>query len=141
MTPPPDTYDGALPRPTPETRPFWEGARDHRLMLPWCQDCGKPHFYPRAICPFCLSDRLDWRQASGRGTLHTYVINHRPAKGFTAPYVIAVVDLAEGPRMLSNVVTDGAPRPEDLRIDMALEVVFDRVTADITLPRFRPVSA
>ncbi|MBF9033742.1 DNA-binding protein [Rhodobacterales bacterium HKCCE2091] len=132
------TYDGALPRPTPETRAFWDGTKAHRLMLPWCEACGQPHFYPRAICPHCLSDRLDWRQASGRATLYSYVINHRPAKGFEAPYVIAAVTLDEGPRMLTNIETDGPPEPDALRLDMALEVVFADVTDEITLPRFRP---
>jgi hypothetical protein len=134
-------YEGALPRPTPETRPFWDGARAHKLMLPWCRSCGEPHFYPRAICPSCLSSELEWREAGGNGKLHTYVINHKPAKGFTAPYVIAVVELEEGPRMLSNVLTDGPPEPDTLRIDMPLTVVFDDVTPTITLPRFRPVAA
>jgi uncharacterized OB-fold protein len=134
-------YPGHLPRPTPETAPFWDGCREGRLLLPWCRDCGRPHFYPRAICPHCLSSRLDWRPASGRGRLHTFVINHRAAKGYSAPYVIAVVDLEEGPRMLSNVVTEAAPTPEALCIDMALEVVFERLTDEITLPRFRPVPA
>lgn len=133
-------YAGALPRPTPETRAFWDGARNHRLMLPWCRDCGAPHFYPRSICPSCLSADLEWREASGRGKLHTYVINHRAAKGFEAPYVIAVVELDEGPRMLTNLVTESAPTPETLWIDMPVEVVFDDVTEDITLPKFRPVT-
>lgn len=134
-------YAGSLPRPTPETQPFWDGCLDGRLMLPWCRDCGKPHFYPRAICPFCLSAKLDWREASGRGTLHTFVINHRAAKGYEAPYVIAVVDLEEGPRMLSNVVSDAPPTPEALAIDMPLQVTFDKVTDTIALPRFRPVAS
>lgn len=133
-----DPYARALPRPTPETQPFWDGTRAHRLLLPWCRDCGKPHFYPRAICPFCLSDALDWRQASGRGRLHTYAINHKAAKGFVPPYVIAVVELDEGPRMLSNLLTDGPPSPEALAIDMPVEVVFDDVTDTVTLPCFRP---
>jgi uncharacterized protein len=132
-------YAGALPRPTPETQPFWDGARQHRLMLPWCTACNRPHFYPRALCPFCLCQALDWRAASGRGRLHTYVINHKPAKGFTAPYVIAVVELDEGVRMLSNLVMDGAPTPERLAIDMPVTVVFDDVTDAITLPKFAPV--
>lgn len=135
-----DAYAGNLPKPTPETQPFWAGTRARTLLLPWCEDCGKPHFYPRAICPHCLSDRLDWRPASGRGRLHTYVINHRAAKGFTAPYVIAVVELEEGPRMMSNIVMDD-PTPEKLAIDMALEVTFEDVTDAITLPRFRPVAS
>lgn len=135
-----EPYSGALPRPTPETLPFWEGARNHRLVLPWCRDCGKPHFYPRALCPHCLSQALDWRDASGRGKLHTYVINHKPAKGFTAPYVIAVVELDEGVRMLSNLVLPGTPTPEALHIDMPVQVVFDDVTDTVTLPRFRPIA-
>jgi uncharacterized OB-fold protein len=136
----PSPYTGALPRPTPETAPFWDGARQHRLMLPWCADCGKTHFYPRSICPYCLSANLEWREASGQGTLHTYVINHKPAKGFgDAPYVIAVIELAEGPRMLSNIVMDSAPTPENLPIDAAVQVVFDDVTDTVTLPKFRLV--
>lgn len=135
-------YKGALPRPTPETEAFWAGTRDGRLMLPWCLDCGRPHFYPRAICPHCLSDRLDWRQASGRGRVHTYVINHKAAPGFDkVPYVIAVIDLDEGPRMMSNIVTDTPPTPETIRIDMPVEVLFDPVTDQITLPKFRPAGA
>lgn len=139
MSTPAPAYQGALPRPTPETQPFWDGARAHRLMLPWCEDCGEPHFYPRSLCPHCLSDRLDWREATGRGRIHTYIINHKAARGFERlPYVIAVIDLAEGPRMLSNVVVEGEPTPETVRIDMEVEVFFDDVTPDISLPRFRP---
>ncbi len=135
-----DPYGGALPRPTPETQAFWDGAREHRLMLPWCKECGQPHFYPRSICPSCLSADLEWREASGRGSLYSYVINHKAAKGFSAPYVIAVIALEEGPRMLSNLVTESAPTPEALTIDMPVEVFFDAVTETISLPKFRPAS-
>ena len=133
------TYRGALPKPTPETRPFWDGAKAHRLMLPWCKACGLAHFFPRNCCPHCFGFDLEWRQASGRGKLHTFVINHKAARGFEAkvPYVIAVVELAEGPRMMSNLVMDETPTPDNLRIDMDLEVVFDDVTEDVTLPKFR----
>lgn len=132
-------YRGALPQPTPETKPYWDAAREGRLVLPWCRDCGRAHFYPRAICPHCGGARLDWRQASGRGRLHTYVINHKPAKGFEerVPYVIAVVELEEGPRMMTNLdIAD--PTPEALRIDMPLEVAFRSVTDQVALPVFRP---
>ena len=132
-------YRGALPRPTPETRPFWDGAKAHKLMLPWCKACGQAHFFPRNCCPHCFGFDLEWRQASGRGKLHTFVINHKAARGFEAkvPYVIAIVELAEGPRMMSNLVMDETPTPDNLRIDMDLEVVFDDVTEDVTLPKFR----
>ncbi|MCC5986176.1 MAG: Zn-ribbon domain-containing OB-fold protein [Pararhodobacter sp.] len=135
-----EPYAGALPRPTPETLPFWEGARQHRLLLPWCRDCGRPHFYPRSLCPHCHSEVLDWRQASGRAKLHSYAINHKQAKGFTAPYVIAIVELEEGVRMLSNLVMSAPPTPEALFIDMPVEVVFDDVTDSVTLPKFRPLA-
>lgn len=132
-------YSGALPRPTPETQPYWDGAREGRLMLPWCEDCGQAHFHPRALCPHCGGARLSWRRASGRGRLHTYVINHKPAKGFEAraPYVIAVVELEEGPRLLTNIEIE-EPTPETLRIDMDLLVEFRRVTEEVALPVFRP---
>ncbi len=138
----PQPYRGALPRPTPETKPFWIGARAGRLMLPWCRACQKPHFYPRSICPFCGACEFEWRQASGKGTVYSYVINHKPARGFEdkVPYVIAVIALAEGPRMLTNLVMDEAPTPESVRIDMPVEVVFDAVTPEVTLPKFRPAA-
>jgi uncharacterized OB-fold protein len=131
----------ALPKPTPETQPYWDGAREGRLMLPWCLDCAQPHFHPRAICPHCGGGRLEWRQASGRGRLHTYVINHKPAPGFEdrVPYVIAVVALEEGPRMMANLLTAGPPTPAALSIDMKLRVVFEAVSDRITLPQFRPL--
>jgi uncharacterized protein len=141
-SPPAQAYRGALPRPTPETKPFWDGAKQHKLMLPWCNACARAHFFPRNCCPHCFSFDLEWRQASGRGKLHTFVINHKAARGFEdkVPYVIAVVELAEGPRMMSNIVMQEVPTPDNLRVDMDLEVCFDDITADITLPKFRIVS-
>ena len=136
------SYRGALPTPTPETKPFWDAAREHRLALPWCLACGKPHFYPRGFCPHCFAWHLEWRDASGRGAVHTFVITHKPARGYEdqVPYVIAVIELEEGPRMLSNLRTAETPSPENVRIGMPVEVVFDDVTAEVTLPRFRPVA-
>ena len=130
-----------LPQPTPDTKPFWDGCKEHRLVLPRCQDCNQFHYYPRAHCPHCWSRNLTWEQVSGRGKLYSYVINYRPAPGFQddAPYSIAVVELDEGPRMMTNVV--GVPQtPEDLVLDMALEVSFEDVNDEITLPKFRPAS-
>ena len=95
----------------------------------------------RGLCPHCGGARRAWRQASGRGRLHTYVINHKPAKGFEdrVPYVIAVVELEEGPRMMTNLeVAD--PTPESLPIDMPVQVAFRAVTEQVTLPVFRPAS-
>lgn len=129
----------AAPRPSPETELFWEGCAAGELRLQRCGPCDAHYFPPRPFCPRCLSDEVTWEAVSGRGTLHTYVINHRAAPGFEAPYAIAVVQLDEGPRMMSNIV--GVDQtPEALVLDMALEVTFDE-RGDVFVPLFRPAGA
>ena len=129
-----------LPKPTPETRHFWEGTRAGELRLQRCDECRHAYFPPRPFCPKCASRKVSAFKASGQATLYSYVINHRPAPGFTAPYAIAVVELAEGPRMMTNIV--GCPQtPEALQLDMPLEVVFEKQTDEITLPFFKPAGA
>ena len=126
------------PQPSPETQPFWDGCAAGELRLPRCQKCAAFYFPPRPFCPTCLSSEIDWRKVSGRGTLHTYLINHRPARGFEddAPYAIAVVQLEEGPRMMSNIV--GIENtPEHLVLDMALQVTFEP-RGEVTVPVFEP---
>ena len=134
-----EPYSGPLPKPTPETRPFWDAAKQHRLVIQACDDCGTRYFYPRPLCPVCLSRRVRWVDASGRARLHTYVINHRPPRGFPvqAPFVLGIVELEEGPRMMSHIV-GVTPDPAALRCDLPLEVVFEDLTAEITVPKFRP---
>ena len=127
------------PRPTPETQPFWDGCRQGELKLQWCAPCAAAYFPPSPYCPRCLSDEVEWRAASGRGRLHTYVIAHRPAPGFEddAPYAIAIVELDEGPRMMSNII--GIPNtPDHLVLDMALRVTFEARGDDVELPVFAP---
>jgi uncharacterized OB-fold protein len=126
-----------LPRPTPETRHFWDGTRERELRLQRCDDCDKVYFPPRPFCPGCASREVSVFKASGRGILYSYVISHRAAPGFEPPYSIAVVELDEGPRMMTNIV--GTPQtPEALQLDMPVEVVFEPVGDEITLPLFRP---
>ena len=128
----------AVPVPTPETQPFWDGCAAGELRIQRCLECAKPYFYPRPVCPACGSARVEWFTASGRATLYSYVINHRPAPGFEdeAPYAIAVVQLAEGPRMMTSLA--GVPStPEDLVLDMPLRVTFTR-RGDVSLPVFTP---
>jgi uncharacterized OB-fold protein len=134
-------YTGPLPLPSPETRPFWEAARRHELSLPRCLSCGELHYYPRGVCPHCLSSDLEWVRCSGRGRLHTFTIVHRGQKGFplATPYVLAVVQLDEGPRMMTNLVGVDAD-PATLRFDMPVEVVWADVTPDRTLVHFRPAT-
>lgn len=129
----------AEPRPTPETEPYWEGCAAGELRLQRCTTCDAHYFPPRPFCPTCLSDEVEWEALSGRGTLHTYVINHRAAPGFEAPYAIAVVQLDEGPRMMANLVGID-PTPEALVLDMPLQVTFE-TRGEIQLPVFGPVEA
>jgi uncharacterized OB-fold protein len=133
------TVEKLIPLPTPDTLPFWRAAREGRLMLPRCEACG-PFFYPRAFCPKCGSSKLDWIEASGRATLYSYVINVKPlAPGYAAPYVIAVVSLEEGPRMMANIL-DVEPTPDTLVLDMPLVVRFEQ-RGELAIPQFVPAKA
>ncbi|MCH8090644.1 MAG: Zn-ribbon domain-containing OB-fold protein [Chloroflexi bacterium] len=131
-------YTGALPTPTPETRPYWDALKEHRLLIQRCKECQRAYFYPRPFCPRCFSFNVEWFEASGRGKLYSFVINHRPAPGFgPEPYVIAVVELDEGPRMMTNLI-DVEPDPDKISCDMPVRIVYEDVTTEITLPKFRP---
>ena len=128
-----------VPVPTPETQPFWDGCAAGELRIQRCRDCSKPFFYPRSVCPSCGSVAVEWFTASGHATLYSYVINHRPAPGFEGdgPYAIAVVQLAEGPRMMTAIT--GVPAtPEALVLDMPLRVGFEP-RGEMSLPVFSPV--
>ena len=131
----------AVPIPTPETQPYWDGAAAGELRIQRCRDCRQAYFYPRPLCPSCGSGDVEWFTASGRATLYSYVINHRPAPGFEAdaPYAIAVVQLAEGPRMMTNLV-GVEPDPEQLPLDMTLMVEFEP-RGEQAVPVFRPLAA
>jgi len=109
------------------------------LRIQRCTDCDHAYFPPRPFCPACSSRSVEVVAASGRATLHSYVIHHRDAPGFTAPYSIAVVQLEEGPRMMTNIV--GCDQtPEALVLDMDLQVTFEPISDDIVLPLFTPVN-
>ncbi|MBW7851604.1 MAG: Zn-ribbon domain-containing OB-fold protein [Rhodospirillales bacterium] len=131
----------AKPRPVvnPWSRPFWEGTRQGKLLIQKCGACGHHVFYPRLSCPDCFAEDLAWVQSSGRGTVysHTVVMSNAPS-AFAAdvPYVVAVIRLDEGVQMLSNVVDCD---PEHLACDMPVEVVFEKLDDEFTLPKFRPV--
>ena len=129
-------YLKPLPKPSPTSRPFWDAAKRHELLLQRCGACSKFIYYPRPRCPYCFSDQLMWEQCSGTGKLYSYTVVRRAAsRAFAdAPYVLAIVELAEGPRMTTNIL---AP-PEQLRVDMPVTVFFDDVTPDHTLVKFKP---
>ena len=130
-----------LPQPTPETQHFWEGCKAGELRLQRCRACAQSYFPPRPFCPHCASRDVEVYAATGKATLYSYVINHRPRPDMgTEPHSIAVVTLAEGPRMMTNVV--GCPQtPEALQLDMPLAVVFEPQNEEISLPFFRPAQA
>lgn len=130
-----------LPTPDDDTRPFWDAAKEGRFLVKRCRSCGRAHYYPRPFCPHCWSGEVDWEDASGRGTLYTYSIvrvNDLPPFNERVPYVAAIVDLDEGPRAMSNVVDHDEA---ELRIGMPLEVTFQDIGEDVTIPVFRPVGA
>jgi len=127
----------ARPVPTPETQHYWDGTRACELRLQRCDECANVYFPPRPFCPACGCRKVSAFKASGKATLYSYVIHHRQVPGFTPPYAIAVVELAEGPRMMSNIV-DCPQTPEALVLDMELEVTFEALDDKITMPQFRP---
>lgn len=125
-----------LPRPTPETQHFWDGTKQGELLLQRCRQTGEVIFPPRPFAPGSGNRDIEVFRASGRGTLWSYVINHRQHPSFDSPYCIALVKLEEGPIMLSNIV-DCEQTPEALVLDMPLEVTFEDHD-DIAIPLFRP---
>ena len=127
-----------LPKPSPETRHYWDGCRAGELRLQRCRHCCEPYFPPRPFCPRCAGRDVEVFKASGKATLYSYVINHRPRADMgTEPHSIAVVTLVEGPRMMTNVIN--CPQtPEALQLDMPLQVVFGSESAEIALPYFEP---
>lgn len=132
-------YDKPLPTLTDENRPFWEAAARGELRLQRCRACRR-HRYPIApVCPRCLAAEHEWEPVSGRGRVFSFVVfhqvYHRAFQG-DVPYNVALVQLEEGPFMFSNVV---GIRNEDIRCDMPVGVMFEPVTGEITLPRFRPL--
>ena len=124
-----------IPVLDPDSAPYWNALQQRRLILKSCGDCGKPHFYPRELCPHCHSDQLTWIDAIGTGTVYSYTICHRPAGPAFAsevPYVVAIVTLDEGPRMMSRISCD----PELVSIGQRVKVRFERQSDELTLPMF-----
>jgi uncharacterized protein len=122
-----------IPAPpvSPETRPFWDAAAAGRLLIKTCTACGQPHHYPRSICPFCGSDRTEWREASGQGTIYSYSVMRR----VPVPYAIAYVTLPEGVTMMTNIVDCDL---DAIRIGQAVRVVFKPTEGGPPVPMFAP---
>ncbi len=125
-----------LPLPTDLTRPYWDAAARGELHMQHCGACGKWQFYPRPFCLHCESDKLQWQRVSGLGKIYTYTVNHRAPNAFMKarlPYVVAMVELDEGPRLMANVL--GA-QSADMAIGKRVQVVFEKASDEVTLPQF-----
>lgn len=130
-------YQKQLPLITSSDRPYWEAAKKHELTAYHCRNCGA--FYSQVTkCTACDNPQMEWARVSGKGEVFTFCIFHQlyhPAWRGEIPYNVAVIKLAEGPLSTSNLV---GCKNEDIRIGMPVEVVFDNVTEEVTLPKFRP---
>lgn len=129
-------YGKPAPVPSLESRPYWEGLKDRKLLIPQCGACAHRWFPPSMLCPRCNSDRVDWAQASGRGKVFSYVIFHRvyhPGFADDVPYIVALIELDEGPRLVSSLV--GMPLDE-VACDVPVEIVYE-AAGEWIVPKFR----
>lgn len=132
-------YVKPIPVPSEDSHPFWAAAKKHELFLQRCGTCGAFRFPPAPVCPECTALGGEWTKLNGRGKIFSFVVFHRAFhKSFEkdVPYAVALVELAEGPRLVSNIV---GVAPDQIRCDMPVEAVFEDVTPECTLPKFKPV--
>ena len=132
------TTDRPLPIVTDENARYWKSARAHALELPYCMACERPFYPPQHRCPSCLGDRIEWRQVSGRARVFSWIVMHQvydPAFKDRAPYIVASVELEEGPRLITNLVN--CPR-DGVRIDLPVRAVYEDIDDDLALVYFEP---
>ncbi len=128
-----------LPRPTEDSAPYWEAAQRGELRMQRCGGCGHVRFPPSLLCPRCLSEQSAWEALRGRGKVYSWIVIHQsqhPAFNADAPYNVAIIELEEGPRLHTNLVDCSN---DEIHIGMPVEVVFERVSDDCAMPKFRPV--
>jgi uncharacterized protein len=128
-----------LPGIDEDNKPFWDYCKQHELRMQKCSRCGKLYYPPSAMCPHCMNMKSEWVKLSGKGKVFSFVVVRQapsPAFAKDAPYVVAIIELEEGQRLTSNVI---GCKPEDVKINMAVEVVFEDVTKDIAIPKFKPI--
>ena len=131
-------YTKPLPLITALSKVFYDGCKEGRLLYQVCADCGHVNFFPKELCCNCMGRNLEWRESSGRGRIFTFTVTYDyapPEFASDTPYALAIVILDEGFRMTSNIVECDF---DTLKCDMPVEVVFDPVTPEVTLPKFRP---
>jgi uncharacterized OB-fold protein len=130
-----------LPLPDLDTRPFWDGCREGELLLPRCRACGETRWPPGPMCPSCRSFETEWARASGRGAVYSWVVVTHPVHPVLAdqvPYVVGLVELEEGVRLVANVT---GCAPAEVTADMPVELYFEDPVEDVRLPNFRSAHA
>jgi uncharacterized OB-fold protein len=135
-----DSYEKPLPIPAPEAKPFWEYCKQHELRMQKCSKCGKLRNPPNIICPECHSMDFEWVKISGKGRVFSYVVYHYTydkAWANDVPYIVASIELDEGPRIKSNIIEC---KPEHVKIGMPVEIQFEDVTNEFTLYKFKPIA-
>ncbi len=135
------SYIKPLPAPDPESTPFWDSCREHKLKIVRCTSCGSTRFPPTSFCPKCQSADHEWIEASGKGRVFSWIVVRHPVPkdvyALDVPYVVALVELDEGVRMPTNIIDC---LPEDVKADMRVQVAYRDVTDEITLPVFAPAA-
>jgi uncharacterized OB-fold protein len=133
------SLDKLLPAPDADSKPFWEACRNHQLLFQKCTACGEVRWPPSILCPQCLGRDTQLIESSGRGTIYTFAVYHQafhPSFKEDLPYVVAIVKMQEGPMMITNIV---GCSPESLACEMAVQVEWDDLSEEFSLPKFRPL--
>ncbi|MEW9676641.1 Zn-ribbon domain-containing OB-fold protein [Lentibacillus sp. L22] len=120
-----------------ESRPFWEGLNNKELLIQQCGSCGENIFYPRSICPYCFSEEIQWRKVTGNGKIYSYTVVHQAFGPYKeeVPFVVGIVELDEGVRMMTRIIGDR----EQIEVDKEVTVLFEQIDDDFTLPYFQLV--
>jgi uncharacterized OB-fold protein len=130
---------GLIPKPIldGDSRQYWEGLKNRELWLQQCNDCHQHIFYPRSICPHCFSEEINWVKSEGTGTIYSYTVVHRGIGAFKeqVPFVVAIVELDEGVRMMTRIKEDS----RELKIDEKVKIFYEKIDEELTLPYFELV--
>lgn len=132
-------YKKPLPLITDLSRVFYDGCKEHKLLYQQCRDCDEIVFFPKKICSGCMSRNLDWKESRGKGKIHSFTVTYDfapPEFMDDVPYVLSIINMDEGFRIMSNIVECDF---DELECDMPVEVLFEEVTPEITLPKFKPI--
>lgn len=134
-------YNKPIPQPDPHSQPFWDGAKQGKLMLPRCTTCNRVHWYPRLLCPYCHSSELEWIEGSGEGRIHTFAVQHRAFGGWAeeTPFVTAYIDLNEGDRMMTVLRGVDPNSPETIKCGQKVRVEFENATDEVSIAFWRVV--